>query len=107
MSEHLKAFLTAWLEWVDTGAVDGEPFERRRGLCSSFEYWMDARNIDCEHQEEECDGLTRAFRAAGLNRVYPFGGAEEFYEDSDANEMHLNPARIAWVRSKVAQHEAA
>ncbi len=104
MSDHLKQFLQAWIEWVDAGAPDDEPFERRRGLCSSFEDWLDEHDVDDDSKDDAIRTLTSEFRLDGLCKVYPFGGSEKFYEDSSGNEMHLNPDRIAWVRSKVAQH---
>jgi hypothetical protein len=105
MSANLKTFLLDWLEWVAAGAVDGKPFERRHGLCYCFENWLDARDIVCDEQAEECCNLTDAFVEDGLSRVWPFGGAEAFLEDSHADAMHLNPARIQWVRSKISQFE--
>lgn len=107
MSANLKQFLAAWLEWVEKGAPDEEPFCRRRGLCANFEEWLCARN-ECEEKiEEENDQLLELFRADGFEPIYPFGGCEEFYAERDDDTMHLNEARLAWVRSKVAQFEAA
>ena len=104
MSENLQRFLAEWLEWVEKGAPDEEPFCRRRGLCSGLEDWNLERDFDVEEGEEE---LRCLFKADGLDGVYPFGGAEVFYEAVDHDEQHLNEARVAWVRSKVAQFEAA
>lgn len=104
MGKNLKTFLAAWLDWVDGGAPDSAPFERRRGLCSSFEEWNAERDFDIyEADQELCD----AFTADGLDETYPFGGAEVFYDAVDNREQHLNEASIQWVRAKVAQHEVA
>jgi len=103
MSEHLKAFLADWIKWVDAGAVDGQPFERRHGLCYCFESWLEEIGVAEGDADDEVYGLTDVFGADRLNRAYPFGGGELFYEESGADAMHLNENRIQWVRSKVAQ----
>jgi hypothetical protein len=106
MSEYLKAFLADWIKWVDGGAIDCEPFERRHGLCYCFEQWLEESDeLDEDDQDNEIYALCDVFRADRLNAAYPFGGGQFFYEESGAEEMHLNPARIQWVRSKVAQFE--
>lgn len=105
MSESLKEFLSAWIQWVDAGAPNRNPFERNLGLCVNFEYYLEEIGVTEGDADGEVYGLTDVFGADRLNRAYPFGGGELFYEESGADAMHLNEQRIAWVRSKVAQFE--
>jgi hypothetical protein len=107
MSERLKQFLSAYLKWVESGAKEEEPFSRRRGLCSNFEDWLWERKETVGQVQFENSQLFDLFRSDGLDSVYPFGGAEAFYDAMDSETQHLNQARIDWVRSKVAQHEVA
>ena len=107
MSDHLKAFLSAWIEWVDAGAPNHNPFDRRLGLCVSFEYYLEKIGVAEGDADDEIYGLTDVFGADRLSRAYPFGGGELFYEESGADAMHLNPARISWVRQKVSQLQEA
>lgn len=107
MSKLLKTFLREWLTWAEGDALDDKPFKRRRGLCASFEYWLDARDIHYRDINDELELLNQAFKDDRLEECYPFGGVELFYDESDADEMHLNESRLAWVRSKVEQFAAA
>jgi hypothetical protein len=102
MSDHLKAFLSAYLEWVDAGAEEGKPFARRWGLCSNLIDWSRTQGAE-DHRALE-DALDGLFAADGLDQCYPFGFDESF-EARERETQHLNQARIAWVRSKVAQYE--
>lgn len=104
MSDHLKAFLSAWLEWVEAGAPDQKPFSRRWGLCSNLIDW--SRHLDTEERAELEKVLDRMFSEDGLSQCHPFGEVE-YFEARARYEQHLNAARIAWVRSKVEQHVAA
>jgi hypothetical protein len=107
MSEHLKAFLAAYLGWVDAGAVEDGCFMRGTGLCNNFEYWLAERGIGLSDAEYEIHLLSKQFKSEGLDQHYPFGGEDAYDEAMVKGEQHLNAARIAWVRSKVAQHEVA
>jgi hypothetical protein len=108
MSDHLKAFLTAWVEWVDAGSVQDQPFSRAVGLCCNFEDWlMVEHDFTWMKAEYEVDALKNRFSSDGLDRFYPFGGKDLYCVQLEHAEQHLNEARIAWVRSKVAQHETA
>ncbi|HEX7911739.1 MAG TPA: hypothetical protein VF534_27110 [Paraburkholderia sp.] len=104
MSENLKAFLSAWIEWVDAGAAEGKPFARRFGLCSNLNDWTRPLDGDvrwaCEKE------LDRLFEVDGLDQCHPFG-IEEYFEARGSETQHLDAKRLAWVRSKVAQFEAA
>jgi hypothetical protein len=80
MSDELRAALKRWLDWVERGAPDGEPYSRWRGLCSSL------RNNE----------LDRVFNDCG----FPFG-VFSFIRDRDNATMHTCPKRLAFVRANV------
>jgi hypothetical protein len=44
------------------------------------------------------------FSFDGLDQCHPFG-ADDYFEARDSETQHLNPARLAWVRSKVGMTE--
>jgi hypothetical protein len=98
VSEHLKAYLSAYAAWVDAGAPDGEPFDRCIGLCTNILNWEG-------RPPGLVAGLKAAFKADGLDKRYPFGGEDQYDAAADNNEQHLNEQRLAWVRSKIAQYE--
>lgn len=102
MSEHLKAFLTAWIEWVDAGAPEGDPFSRHEGLCLNV---FDCPAIEPIGRGRVCRALEDQFAHDGLDGNHPFGGHAQYTAERQNAAHHLNPARIAWVRSKVAQYE--
>ncbi|WP_144156513.1 hypothetical protein [Paraburkholderia sp. BCC1885] len=99
MSDHLKAFLSEYLEWVDCGALNEEPFDRYVGLCTNFVFWDGYPGVEALKE------LKKAFADDGLDKAYPFGGCHMYDNEQDGGVLHLNIARIAWVRSKVAQFE--
>lgn len=103
MSEHLKAFLSAYIEWVDAGAVEGDLFERFCGLCSNFKWHMRSQGVSEFDSESEVASLKNLFKSEGLDEDYPFGGQDVYADEGLNDTAHLNEARIAWVRSKVAQ----
>lgn len=105
MSEHLKAFLTAWIEWVDAGAVNENPFSRAMGLCCNFEDHLLADGFTWQTAEVEVDALKALFATDKLDPLYPFGGENLYCIELEKNKQHLNEKRLAWVRSKVAQYE--
>ena len=107
MSERLAKFLAEWLRWVEEGATEDGSFLRSRGLCSNFDDWMYGRNVSIEDITCENDRLYALFKADGLDGVYPFGGAEAFFDAADSETQHENQARIDWVRSKVEQFATA
>jgi hypothetical protein len=108
MSDLLKEFLVAWLEWAERGAPedDCEPFARYKGLCISFEDWMELRDVDHGSAYCESDQLKSLFIADGLAGDYPFGECAYIWA-MNHDQQHLDVNRLSWVRSKVAQHEAA
>ncbi|WBF77867.1 hypothetical protein W70_73 [Escherichia phage W70] len=97
MSEQLKAFYKAYAAWLDEGAPDRDPFNRRKGLCYSLDHWPDY-NFDLSEE------MQQQFTDAGLCCEFPFDkGRYTYHKDT---KKHLNPARVAWVR-KHAEEESS
>jgi hypothetical protein len=105
MSTLLREFLEAWLDWIEHGACEAQPFDRGHGLCANFDHWLDEHGADWETVETEIDDLLWLFVSEGLGGCYPFDSQAEFISAHERREQHLNPRRIAWVRSKVGQVE--
>lgn len=106
MSPLLREFLQAWIDWVDAGAAECDSFTRYNGLCNNLTHWSISQRgayDEAAGDAEEC--LLDLFKADGLDETYPFGGQSAYDEDRSNGTHHLNPARLAWVRSKVAQKE--
>ena len=83
----LQAFYKAYAAWLDAGAPDLQPFDRRHGLCGAIQvYGMKRWHIK------------RQLAEAGLDTIYPFGGEYAFETEYDNATAHLNPDRIEWVR---------
>lgn len=94
MSEKLKAFYQDYAAWLDAGAVNKGAFWRDWGLCAC---------IMCHVKDGTAHILLgemkTQFTAAGLCDRHPFNGSAEDYAREHRNSaMHLNEARIAWVR---------
>lgn len=109
MSDDLKAFLRAWLDWAEAGAPDDNRhternpnrFERDYGLCSNT-YNFEELALDV-HPDETGDleiELACRFEEQGLRPSYPFG-YEAYDADAEGGTHHLNPARLAWVRKQL------
>lgn len=107
MSDHLKAFLSAYLEWVESGAPESDVFERFCGLCSNCKWYMRDIGLSESGAEIEVFNLQDLFTSEGLDEDYPFGGQALYEYESGNDDSHLNKARIDWVRSKVEQFAAA
>jgi len=102
MTKRLYEFLSAWLEWATEThgyqAPHGLPFLRCDGLCASthryFPCFIDADLVEAE--------LGKLFRAEGLDKSYPFGGMAVHDRETREETVHLNEARLAWVRAKLS-----
>lgn len=81
----MRAFLTDWLAWAEAGG-QGPRFMNHCGLCAN------AVKYDVHYE------LRKLFREQGLNPNTPFGTPDQYRADTFAHAMHLNPARLAWVR---------
>lgn len=103
-SELLTAFYRAYLEWVESGAPDEQPFRRDRGLCSNFDKFIlsncqsDDKYVLFKELNKE---LKDQFTEAGLCQSFPFndGSFEYFYNECQSGYPWKNPVRIDWVKS--------
>lgn len=93
MSETLKAFYQAYLEWVESGAPDGLPFERHAGLCYNLRHCF----IYPTGLNEALREMEGQFIEAGLDESFPFG-RDNFYKRLYGDSQHKDRKRIAWVR---------
>lgn len=85
----LQQFYNDYAAWLDAGAPEGQPFSRGYGLCDNL------YNQGCHKILRELKGH---FKIEGYDTAYPFGGSEVFETETDDLTMHLNPARIKWVK---------
>ena len=102
MSDELKAFLKAWYDWATNGAPENNEhdFKRWRGLCASVLNNSINADDSCELYSE----FRRMLKAEFPGRAawhYPFGGRQQYNQDSANHAQHLNPQRLEWVRSKI------
>lgn len=92
----LTEFYRSYLAWFEAGSPDGT-YSKSDGLCLALEYFLGTKGL--------CGGdaaaarqyeMKRQFVDAGLNPIFPFEDAVDYFERDD---LHLNPKRIEWVRS--------
>jgi hypothetical protein len=107
MSDLLKRFLQSWIDWIDAGAPQGEPFSRNTGLCANVYDWTIECDLDIDAITKILRELRKTFRADNLHPMTPFGGNVVYLKETETATQHLNAERLAWVRSKVKQHETA
>lgn len=92
ISPELRAFLQDWLDWVERGAPEGEPYGRSYGLCLNARYeWGYALSSELE----------RLFAAQGLNAATPFGSG--YFARAVGKTQHECPKRLEWVRKTLAE----
>lgn len=105
MTKEMREFLTAWLAWAEDPDAydfdDGGPFKKRAGLCSNLDEFLGGIDF-CKFLQELADML----EADGLDTKYPFDTEQSYDAAFDNRTQHLNPARLAWVRSKLESKDA-
>jgi len=95
ISEELKAFLTEWLAWAESGAPRHPIFTPKYGLCTNSMNWED-------HQTEERFWNIHHELKALLIGTFPFG--RKSYDSDEIREtQHLNPQRLAWVKEQLRE----
>jgi len=102
MSPELKSFYQAYTAWLDDGAPEDAPFSRCNGLCSNLIRFMKQQAVSLAQCWPLANELEQQFDSRGLSDSYPFGDVEEYENECNANECHLNPLRIAWVKEHAA-----
>lgn len=96
-SKELTAFYKSYLDWLDVGAPHEQPYSRKYGLCSNIlHYYFNSNWRNYYPIKEE---MKNQFDQAGIHTIYPFEGSKYHYHDAaEHRKLHLNPARIQWVR---------
>lgn len=100
----LKEFLAHYIDWIDAGAPVGKPFHRNEGLCWNFRLHLQRRVplADGMWRRARAEELVALFAEDGLNPHNPFHETVmASAEEESAGRCHQNPARIAWVRSRL------
>lgn len=97
MSEQLKAFFEAYLEWAETGD-DHEVFEPYAGLCDNLDNFIAGNKTSGTPKCAVKDELSSLLKSSFSNPVYPFETKAQYHE---SNDLHMNPKRIAWVRKQL------
>lgn len=107
MTKEMREFLTAWLSWAEGGACKdheyGNIFRPYTGLCAALDYWTDVVDVPFYRLIEELGGM---LGSGGLDTEYPFDTEESYSKAARLGTHHLNPARLAWVRSKLESKDA-
>lgn len=94
ISPELRAFLQNWLDWVERGAPEGEPYARSCGLCTNLG-WSEFANLKVWAE-------LQSVLPYGGRRSYPFG-ARGYTERVAHGTQHECPKRLAWVRKTLAE----
>lgn len=98
--KQLYGFYIAYDLWLSNGAKPGGVFSRNYGLCANLFDYLTSIGTSSEAALEQ---LHADFRSAGLYEVLPFNESKgHYYEEKGNNMCHMNPARVAWVRTQIA-----
>lgn len=84
-----RAFLRDWLEWVERGAPEGEPYWRENGLC------------DNAFKSRAGCFVLGDLESAFDDDSYPFG-CGDFHRRYHDRTMHECPKRLAFARANAA-----
>lgn len=102
MSATLNDFFKAYIQWLEGGAPEEQPFSREYGLCDNLDIFTegDSGAVGYSLSIE----LGELFLSEGLSKRFPFDKDEdEFFNQSQLMCMHENPLRVVWVREKAKQ----
>lgn len=97
----LLEFYSEWLAWATRNACNNQPFSRSLGLCANLHLFSVKRNHRQAEMIELQELIRKQFIDAGLSEEYPFG-FNTYSLESQISIAHLNPARRAWVRDRLA-----
>lgn len=89
ISPELREALQAYLDWVNEGAPDFEPFHRADGLCF---------NICNEYSMDVAYELGELFITMGLDEDYPFG-EWDYQQNCRTRTHHIHTQRIEWIKT--------
>lgn len=92
----LQDFYDSYAQWLKDDAPEGNPFFRACGLCSNLYFFG-----GCD--DDLCYEMSQQFLEADLSDEYPFNGDWDNYVDEiNRGETHLNEARRKWVFDHVS-----
>lgn len=96
-SQKLTEFYRAYLAWVLQGAdVEHPTFSRSLGLCHNF--WLFAGGMDNRVEARDLENeLSAQFKAAGLDKAYPFNNGNASLYEQEGSYKHYNSQRLQWV----------
>lgn len=92
MPHLFKEFLQEYLEWIEEGAITGQPFSPLVGLCSNYAEWASSHNLP----NDIANSIYRWMPQQHDGNEYPFE------PEPDLWRRHTNPARITWVKEFLA-----
>lgn len=97
LNNHVRSFLSQYKEWADAGAPDDHPYlSRDLALCDNLIQYSLHTRVGVSSLNKE---LARMFEESGLDALYPFNDCcYDFGDDSDNENHHKNPRRMAWVK---------
>lgn len=109
MNEHIYAFLVEWLAWAEGHDSEIE-YYMSSGLCHNFNLYRCFRNLG-GHERDRFETLLSVTTRHQMDTdpsydyLYPFGGFDLYEKEKFEGIQHKNPARLAWVRERIAEWE--
>lgn len=100
-------FLKAYRAWLDDGAPQNEPFNRRTGLCHNLKRYVVAHTRDGGFDWTPITELHNRLKCVFGDANFPFNEGNQAVYDEEANYIgcHLNPDRIAFVDAEIERLE--
>lgn len=116
MSPELQEFYNSYQAWLERGAPDCEPYNRRYGLCYAIHTFVRIKRADVDVRTQWlsdfemrtflCGEMTAQFMRElaeddgypELKGIYPFGPMTTYHAEEVFRRAHLNVKRQAWVR---------
>lgn len=97
LNNHVRSFLSQYKEWADAGAPDDHAYlSSALALCDNLAQYSLYTRVGVSSLNKE---LGRMFQEDRLDKMYPFNtDCWDFGEDSDCENHHKNPRRMAWVK---------
>lgn len=106
MNTIIELFLKSYLSWVQAGYPETKTFVVRHGLCGNLYRFLMRLDIPVKSRMDLVSKLMQMFYADGLNAELPFDiDLRSFHRQAYTGNLHTDPVRIAWVKSKVPDWE--
>jgi hypothetical protein len=131
MELKLIDFYKSYFDWLSGGAPDKWHNSRDIGLCTAIDAFVyklsflgknwfdkdDRKAVLLLREKDEkvldaynrfpgravrmCTEMREQFEDAGLDPVYPFGGAVRYDTEAKRKQMHENKMRIRWINARL------